>query len=170
MRQRSIFQWLAPIAACWFFTGACGVADETTKQAQKEGSTKLKQEWKLQTEKYIQGAKDEKHPGKGGFYFDEVRILQSLLNATPANELDAEFQIICAADAVPKFSGDDRDLDGNYDVVLLQSLVGWSVERRDAQRLLALLSHHCPLYIVYAPLEFCLAIRWPESIETLFDC
>jgi len=170
MRQRSIFQWLLPIAACWFLTGACGLADESMKQAQQEGKTKLKQEWKLQTEKYIQVARDEKYPRKGGFYPDEVRILQSLLNEAPTNEVDVEFQRICAAAAVPMFSGDDRDLDGNYDHVLLQSFVWRSVDRRDAQQLIALLSHHCPRYIVYEPLEFYLAAQWPKSIEPLFAC
>jgi len=170
MRQRSSFQLLAAIAACWFLAGTCAVPGESTKPAQSEATPKLKPAWKLGTENYIQAAIGEKYSRKGGFYSDEVRILQSLLNEAPASELQAEFQRICAADPVPKFSGDDRDLEGNYDGILLQAFAGWIVDRRDGHQLIALLSHHCPRYIVYAPLEFYLASKWPASVQTLFDC
>lgn len=169
MRKALLFQWLIPIAACCFFACSCGVRDELTKQAQQQGTSKLQQDWKLQTEKYIQAAKADKYSPKGGFYFHEVRILQDLLKNAPRNELNAELQRICAADVIRECSN-DHDLDGNYDAVLLQSFIGRSVERRDARQLVALLSHHCPRYIGYGPLEYYLASEWPDSFETLFDC
>jgi hypothetical protein len=98
-----------------------------------------------------------------------VRILESLLNGAPTKVVEAEFQRICAAD-VGEFSGNDDEMDKNYDNVLMVAFVERSIKSRDAKHLVTLLSHHCPRHVVYIPLEFSLAYDWPGSIERLFDC
>lgn len=170
MQKTSFFPRLVPIIACWLFTVACGVSGESPRQVQQQPNVKLKQAWKLQVQENIQAAKTEKSPQKGGFYFNEVMILKSLLNETASNDLDAEFQRICAADVIHDYSNNDTDLDGNYDAFLLEAFVARIIENKDAPHLITLLNRHCPRHIVYSPLEFFLSYRWPGAIERLFDC
>jgi hypothetical protein len=167
MRFPSLVQWLAPIVACWLFTGACGVSDQ-------EAVAKFKQDWKLQSGKFFQTANAEKYHPKGGFYSHEVRILKDLLNEAPAGVIEAEFQRICAEDVdpeAPSMLKNDTNLDANYDSALLDAFVMRSIERRDSQHLITLLSRHCRQCVIgFAPLEYWLADGWPGGIERLFDC
>jgi hypothetical protein len=130
-------------------------------------TTNLKQSWKTQVAQRIAAAKTS--PVKGGFYFDEVSILERLLNESPANTAAAASKYICALETIPNRSGNDRDLDANYNTFLLQALIDHSIERKNTRGLVMLLSHHCPRYIVYTPLEFILAAKCQDSINPLFD-
>lgn len=162
MPKPSLFRCLVPITAFLLFAGGCGRSDESQRASQPAATAVLKQSWKLQAEKY------RKPDLKGSFYYNQVTILQRLLNEAPPEVAQAESQRICAADVL-QFSGKYDDLDKNYDSVLLQAFVENAAVRRDNHQLVALLSHHCPRYIVFSALEFCLADQWPDSIERLFD-
>jgi hypothetical protein len=159
---------LVTFTALWPFIGACGASESALSPAQKEGAAKLRQDWNLQSAQAIRDAKRSNLPSKGGFYPQQVRILKDLIDAAPADVVEAEFQRICTSD-VPKSYAHGGEVDKNYDYALLIALVERGIERKDAAQITTLLSHHCPREVVYCPLEFALAYRWPGSIEHLIE-
>jgi hypothetical protein len=169
MQGPFLIRWFVALTAWWLSTGASGASESVLKPATREGTAKLRQDWNLQSAQAIRDAKRSNLPSKGGLYPGQVRILKDLIDAAPVDVVEAEFQRICAS-AVPKSYAHGAAVDKNYDYVLLIALVERSIERKDAAHLTTLLSHHCPREVVYCPLEFALAYRWPGSIERLIDC
>jgi len=95
--------------------------------------------------------------------------LKRLLSEAPTEVVEEEFQRICVANVRDSYD-DHSDLEKNYDNALLQAFTELSIEKKDGQRLTAILNHHCPKYIVYSALEFSMAYGWPGSLGLLFDC
>lgn len=161
MQILSISQSIS-VLAVWYL----GCAGQTLAQT---GAAKLKQDWKLQATREIEDAHRRNYSPKGGFYRAQVRVLQETLDQARQEVVESEFKRICGTD-VADFSGRDDEMDKNFDHVMMVALLERSIGRRDTQHLQTLLSHHCPRYVVYCPLEFYLAYEWPGSIEHLFTC
>ena len=171
-RMRTVlFFHVAPlIIALRIIAGVTAASDEPQRQAVQRELMKLKQTWKSAVEQYRLKAEKSGFELKGGLHFQQFRILTKLLNNASSKTIQAESKRICAKQVGP-LPVDSSDPDKIYDSILLEALVDRSIEQKDAPRLSLLLSHNCPGYIVYAPLEFRLAdSEWPGAIQVLFDC
>jgi hypothetical protein len=163
---RFLRQWCLALAAVAPFAAGCGSHGGAPETA---AAAKLKQDWKLQVKQAMQDAEKEGFSPKGGFYHQEVMLLDALLDQAPAAVVEAEFGRICASTVQDRWRSED-DLDKSYDHVLMVAFFDRTTGRKDEQRLRTLLSHHCPQYLGNAASEFYLASAWPEAIECFFDC
>jgi len=129
--------------------------DETTVSAVSNEVSKLRQAWKLEAEK-VRELKS--------FSDAKVQILKELLNKAPVDVVEAEFRRICST-MVPT----DSESPFDCDTTLLHALVARTVEQRDREAFVTLLSANCPIYVGFVPLEFHMATTWPDATSLLFD-
>jgi len=170
MKSVSLFPRGSPVIELCILAGVTVASDEPQGRAVRQELVKLRQSWKLEVEEYRLKAEKSRFPTKGGLHFQQVQILEKLLNNASSRTIEVESKRICGKEVGP-LPVDSSDPDKIYDHFLLEALVDRSIEQKDGPRLSLLLSHNCPGYIVDVPLEFRLAAsEWPGAIQLLFDC